>query len=80
MTPFSVGETLLVSPTPILTPIKRTMQLMGSIFTGYDTLENGPYRGHTELYRDFMKWLPMYSNVYDFFTIHEDDKRFKIFE
>lgn len=80
VSPFSTGETILVSPTPILAPIKKTWALFSSIFTGYHVLETGPYKGHTELHRDFMKWLPIYNNVYDFFHLNEDDKRFKIFE
>ena len=47
---------------------------------GSDILESGRYKGETKLYRDAMKALPVYNSVYDFFHIHEEDKRFKIFE
>ena len=78
--PIGAGETMLVSPTPLITPIKNTFKVLGSLFNGYDILENGPYKGHTELHRDMMKWLPIYNNIYDFYHLNEDDKRFKIFE
>lgn len=78
--PIGAGETMLVSPTPIITPIKNTFNVLESLFNGYDILENGPYKGKTHLHRDFMKWLPIYNNIYDFYNLNEDDKRFKIFE
>ena len=85
ITPWSTFETILVSPTAILSPMQKMGAVIGSLFSypfgyGSDVLESGRYKGETKLYRDVMQALPIYNSVYDFFHIHEEDKRFKIFE
>lgn len=84
--PWDTFETILISPTAVLAPIQNYMKLLKSLATfwsddmGGHVLESGLYKDHTTLYRDMVKALPIYNSVYDFFTIHESDKRFKIFE
>ena len=83
--PWATFETILVSPTAVISPIQKTGKMIGSLITypfghGSDVLESGKYKGETKLYRDFVNALPVYNSVYDFFHIHEEDKRFKIFQ
>ena len=86
LTPWSTFETILVSPTAVLSPIQNFGKLFYSTITaplggyGSEILESGNYKDHSKLYRDAMKAAPIYNSVYDFMHLHQDDKRFKIFE
>ena len=86
LTPWSTFETILVSPTAVISPVQNFTKLgyglMTAPFGGYgsEILESGNYQGHSKVYRDAMKAIPIYNSVYDFLNLHQDDKRFKIFE
>lgn len=70
---------ILQSPTPVMGLYDKLRRIMISI--GDDRiLQSGQYKGHTRLYANTMRALPVYTNMKDFIELGTSDKRLKVFD
>lgn len=70
---------ILQSPTPVMGLYDKIRKILISI--GDDRLlKSGEYKGHTRLYANTMRALPVYTNLKDFLELGESDKRTKVFD
>lgn len=71
---------ILVSPTAVISPLQKWVNVVQAIPNRHKILKSGPYKGHSRLYAEFMRALPIYPHVYSFVTLNKNDSRFKIFD
>ena len=70
---------ILKSPSAVISQMQKYTKVIGSIGDNH-ILESGPYKGHTVLYANIMRALPVYPQIYDFVHIDEDNRRFNAFK
>ncbi len=78
--PVSNGMSILVSPSAVISPIQRYARIVEDVGKYDKILKTGPYKGHSVLYADIMRAMPIYPQVKDFIYIDEDNRRFKMFD
>lgn len=79
--PYSINSAMdiLISPSATISQLQRYTRLAQSIGRGDEILQSGPYAGHSVLYANLMRALPVYPQVYDFINIDDDNHRFQVF-
>lgn len=70
---------ILISPTAVISPIQKWMNVANAIPQRHDILKSGPYKGHSKLYANIMRALPVYPHVKSFIELNKNDSRFKVF-
>lgn len=78
--PISNGMSILVSPSAVISPLQRWSRVFQDIGRADKILQTGPYKGHSVLYADIMRAMPILPQVKDFIFIDEDNRRFKMFD
>ena len=70
---------IINSPSAVISQTSRYYRLGMSIGQGDKILASGPYKGHSVLYANFMRAVPVYPQIYDFIFLDEDNRRFRAF-
>lgn len=79
--PSMVGNMLniLISPTAVISPLQKWISVLQAIPQKNTILQSGPYKGHSKLYANLMRALPIYPHLKSFVNLNKNDGRFKIF-
>lgn len=78
--PISNGMSILVSPSAVISPVQRWARVFQDVGRTDKILQTGPYKGHSILYADLMRAMPILPQLKDFIFIDEDNRRFKMFD
>ena len=70
---------ILISPTAVISPLQKWISVIQAIPQKNTILKSGPYAGHSRLYANLMRALPIYPHLKSFITLNKNDGRFKIF-
>lgn len=70
---------ILQSPAVVMGPFQDFMKVIKSIGDDH-VLQSGPYKGDTRFKANVKRAMPIIPNIYDFFHLDTENKRYKIWE
>lgn len=73
----NIGD-IVKSPIPSATLFEDALDLI-KVWNMFDEIESGPYKGHSEYYRDFMKSIPLAGQIKRTIDIADQDYMFAIY-